>query len=303
MKTLNVKTKLKQLSYASILAACSVTLAHAAPEVEFNGVLEASIKKEKGEGTNAQIDTAEIGVVSKFNETVSAEIVLLSEDIGSDDETDFEVDTALIHFDTGFGVASAGKFTVPFTTGETSLIEDSLTLVEPVGYGVSFGGDLNGIEYQIYAADPAKEDMNDILGSTYTSESDLTFGDLMGASVRFSLMDNLDFNASYARMDGKNGVSAAFIGSMNDFGFIVEATDIKDEDKTRANIEASYDIGFGSVIASMQRDGAGDGLNSIGFVASVYDNTELKFQYGKTDPYDSNESKVDAVAVQLVYEF
>lgn len=302
MKGHNVKTKLKQLTYASILAACSVTLVHAAPELEFSGELEASVKKEKGEGTQAQIDKVEIGINSKFNETVSADVVLLAEDLGTDDEIKI-VETALINFNTGFGVASVGKFKVPFTSDETNLIEDSVTFLEPIGYGVSFSGDLNGIGYQVYAADPAYEDINDIIGSSHASESDLKFGDLMGVSINFPLAENVDLNTSYARMDGKNGLSASLNAAMGDFGLLLEATDIKDEDKTRHNIEASYNVGFGAVIAATQQDGEGDKWNSVGFVADVYESTELKFQYMKKNPKDSSETKTDSVAVQLVYEF
>ena len=117
------------------------------------GLIEASITSADDhdpatKNRQAQVDTVELSALVTFNENVSAEIVLLSEDIGSDDETDFAVDTALIYMNTGFGQVSAGKLTVPFTTGETNMIEDSATLIEPVGVGLSLSDAFNVLNIQ-----------------------------------------------------------------------------------------------------------------------------------------------------------
>ena len=199
-----------------------------------------------------------------FNENVSAEIVLLSEDIGSDDETDFAVDTALIYMNTGFGQVSAGKLTVPFTTGETNMIEDSATLIEPVGVGLSLSDAFNGFEYTVYAADPNKDDVADLNDNTFDKQTALGFGDLAGVSLNFALNDNLAFNASYARLDGESGKSGAIIGSIGNFGFILEATSTDISDNTRSNIEVSYNLGMGLIAASMQQDAEENDFNLSG---------------------------------------
>lgn len=282
------------------LSAVMATPVYADIKIEFSGLIEASISKVEGEDTQSAVDTIELGINVQINENVSGEIVLLQEDINTDDQTDFEVDTALIHLESQFGIFSAGKFTVPFTTGETNMIEDSTTLVEPVGVGVSFSGAVGIVEYSVYVLDPAFEDTADITGNSLPDESATAFGDLLGVNVNVGFTDNIAFNASYAKIDDKTGVSGALIGFMGDFGLILEATKIEDEDKTRSNIEASYSLGFGTFAASLQKDGEGVDYRTIGFNRDIFKNTNLNIQYIQMDDDGTNS---DTVAAMLAFEF
>jgi len=298
-----VTKKLKPLTYASLALALSAPHAYAAPEIEFSGVVEASIAQVEDEDAQAQVDTVELAIASKFNEKVSAEIVLLSEDIGSDDETEFAVDSALINFSTQLGDISLGKFTVPFSVGETHMIEDSATLVEPVGYGISFAGSAGIVDYQVYAADPAKDDTADITGNDYADEAALAFGDLAGVNLSVALTDSVQLNGSYVSIDDKVATSALLAASFGEFGVIAEATDVEDEDKTRTNVELSYDFGLALVAAGVQQDGEGNDIKSVGLVSEVYENTTVKMQYLVVDPEAKEGDETSSIAAQLVYAF
>ena len=268
--------------------------------IEFSGLIEASVSKADGEDSQSAIDTLELGISAQFNDQVSAEIILLQEDINTDDQTDFEVDTALIHMDTGFGTLSAGKFIAPFTTGETNMIEDSTTLVEPAGVGLSFSGEVDMVEYSIYAVDPAKDDTTDITGNTYADEAALGFGDLAGINVNVAFTDEVTFNGSYAKIDDKTGTSGALIGSFGELGIILETTKIEDEDKARSNVEVSYDLGFGVVAAALQKDADDVDYRSVGFSKDVYENTNLNLQFMQTD---DGKDESNSLAAMLAFEF
>ncbi len=296
-----------QLMQASLITAVASTAAYAEPKIEFGGVVEASITSSDDndsstKDTQAKVDTVELAITATMNDKVSAEVVLLSEDIGTDDETAFAVDSALINMETAVGTVSAGKFTVPFTTGETNMIEDSATLVEPVGVGIALSGAIDALEYTLYAADPMKDDAADINDKAYANESALGFGDLAGVNVNIAFNDNLAFNGSYVSLDGKTGTSGALIGSMGDFGLILEATNTDIADETRSNIELSYDVGMGTLAAAMQKNADGDSINSVGFSSEIYESTALNLVYSVTDPKAAGDNTT-AVAAQLAYEF
>ena len=268
--------------------------------IEFSGLIEASVSKTDGEDSQSAVDTLELGISAQFNDQVSAEIILLQEDINTDDQTDFEVHTALIHMDTGFGTLSAGKFTAPFTTGETNMIEDSTTLVEPAGVGLSFSGEVDMVEYPIYAVDPVKDDTTDITGNTYADEAALGFGDLAGINVNVAFTDEVAFNGSYAKIDDKTGTSGALICSFGELGIILETTKIEDEDKAHSNVEVSYDLGFGVVAAALQKDADDVDYHSVGFSKDVYENTNLNLQFMQTD---DGKDESNSLAAMLAFEF
>ena len=117
----------------------------------------------------------------------------------------------------------------------------------------------------MYAADPNKDDVADLNDNTFDKQTALGFGDLAGVSLNFALNDNLAFNASYARLDGESGKSGAIIGSIGNFGFILEATSTDISDNTRSNIEVSYNLGMGLIAASMQQDAEENDIQSVGF--------------------------------------
>lgn len=290
-----VKSGLLAAAVAAPLAAQAET-----PKVEFAGLIEASISKSDGQDSQAAVDTVELAIGAQINDSISAEVVLLQEDINTDDQTDLEVDTALINMQTQLGTVSVGKFTVPFTTGETNMIEDATTLVEPAGVGVAFSGEMDMVEYTLYSIDPAKDDTEEITGNTYADSNELGFGDVAGINVNIAFNDNIAFNGSYAKLDDKSGTSGALVGSFGDFGLILETTKIQDEDKARSNIEASYDLEVGTVAVSLQKDADDVDYRSLGYSVDVYENTNLNIQYMQTD---DGADKSNAVAAMLAFEF
>lgn len=290
---------INQLVKASFISTLVSTSAYAEPTLELSGLVEMSIAKAESDNkTQAAVDTVELAITAAMNDSISAEIVLLQEDMNTDDQTDFEVDTAFIHMETGLGTVSAGKFTVPFTTGETNMIEDPTTLIEPAGVGLVLSGAAGFVEYSLYTIDPAKDDTADITGNAYADQGELGFGDVAGMNVNVPFNDDIALNASYAKIDDKTGASAALVASMGGFGVILEGTSIEGEDENRTNIEVSYDLGMGTLAASVQKDGEGNEFRSLGFSTDIYENTALNFQYMNDDSANEN-----AMSAMLAYQF
>ncbi|KUJ72565.1 hypothetical protein [Thiomicrospira sp. WB1] len=291
MQHLPLKTALFSALFATapLSQAQSVTL----PEISFGGLLETSIQHEdangveKGENTQFVLDTVEIALGAHINDQIFGEVVLLQEDIGTDDKTDFEVDTALIGLATGYGTLTAGKMIVPFTTGETQMISDSLTLVEPNGNGIGFDTQLGPLEVSAYVVDPDNGYINDdYYGNTNLDQSELGWGDLSGVNAYWPVNDYLAFNGSYAKIDDDNAYSGAAFLSVNQFGLIAEGTDLDVEDHTRYNIEAFYESNVGTFSVAGQRDGENQDYILVGYNKEIYTNTHFLLEYNQNTDTD-----------------
>lgn len=305
-QTINPPSKharLNSVLCASMLYACTSTFAYAAPEVEFNGLFEASLTKVESETSQGKIDKIEFGVDVKFNDVFSVEIGVQNEEVGTDEVTGFFVETALLHLDSEFGTLSAGKLRVPFSMDEKLLIEESTTHVDLLGMGLSFTGALGPIEYQVYVVEPTKDELEEVTGNAYARSSELSFGDLKGVNLNIDLTESITFNTSYATIDNTRGISGTLTGSFSKFGWLLEATDIEGEETTRTNIEGHYKAGFGVLIASLQTDGDEREIKSLGFVTEVYENTHFKVQVQNVSPQQTDEVAYNSIAGQLTYEF
>jgi len=276
-------------STAPLAQAQTVTL----PEITFGGLLETSIQHEdadgveKGENTQFVLDTVEIALGAQVNEHVFGEVVLLQEDIGTDDKTDFEVDTAIIGLSTGYGTLTAGKMIVPFTTGETQMISDSLTLVEPNGNGLGFDTQLGPLEVSAYVVDPDNGYINeDYYGNTSMDQGELGWGDLSGVNAYWPVNEYLAFNGSYAKIDDDNAYSGAAFLNVNNFGLIAEGTDLEVEDHTRYNVEAFYASDFGTFSVAGQRDGNDEDYLFVGYNKEIYTNTTFLLEYNQNNETD-----------------
>jgi hypothetical protein len=286
---------LKSVLFSALFASASLAQAQTVtlPEVTFGGLLETSIQHEdadgvsKGENTQFVLDTVEIALGAHINEHVFGEVVLLQEDIGTDDKTDFEVDTALIGLNTGSGTLIAGKMIVPFTTGETQMISDSLTLVEPNGNGLGFDTQLGPLEVSAYVVDPDNGYINDdYYGDTSLDQGELGWGDLAGLNAYWPVNDSLAFNGSYAKIDGDNAYSGAAFLTVNQFGLIAEGTDLEVEDHTRYNIEAFYESNVGTFSVAGQRDGENQDYVFVGYNKEIYTNTTFLLEFNQNTDTD-----------------
>lgn len=291
MKHATLKTAL----VAALLATAPLTQAQTAtlPETTFGGLLETSIQHEdadgveKGENTQFVLDTVEIALGAQVNEHVFGEVVLLQEDIGTDDKTDFEVDTALIGLNTGMGTLTAGKMIVPFTTGETQMISDSMTLVEPNGNGLGFDTQLGPLEVSTYVVDPDNGYINeDYDGDTSLEQGELGWGDLAGINAYWPVNEYLAFNGSYAKIDDDNAYSGAAFLNVNNFGLIAEGTDLEVEDHTRYNVEAFYESNLGTFSVAGQRDGEDQDSILVGYNKEIYTNTHFLLEYNQNTDTD-----------------
>jgi len=282
----------------TLLASClamAMGQAQAAISIEWNGLIEMSAQHD-GTDTTLVVDTVELGVAATLSEDVSAEVVILKEGINSDDETDLDVDTAVVNIALGTGTFTGGLMTVPFTTGETNMISDSTTLVEPAGGASAYAMEMGNMGMTVYVADPD--------GSSYTA------GDMYGFNMAYTINDVAAFNASLISYDSDTAMSAMISGGMGNFGYIIEATDLTnanalatdmglDNTKTSTNIEVSYDAGYGTFAYARQKDGAGTNYNLVSFGKEVASNTFLTAEYNKSD-----ESGSDAnITVMLATEF
>ena len=291
MKHATLKTAL----VAALLATAPLTQAQTTtlPETTFGGLLETSIQHEdadgveKGENTQFVLDTVEIALGAQVNEHVFGEVVLLQEDIGTDDKTDFEVDTALIGLNTGMGTLTAGKMIVPFTTGETQMISDSMTLVEPNGNGLGFDTQLGPLEVSTYVVDPDNGYINeDYDGDTSLEQGELGWGDLAGINAYWPVNEYLAFNGSYAKIDDDNAYSGAAFLNVNNFGLIAEGTDLEVEDHTRYNVEAFYESNLGTFSVAGQRDGEDQDSILVGYNKEIYTNTHFLLEYNQNTDTD-----------------
>ena len=261
-----------QLLLASLFTVSAVTSAQAAPSVEFGGVVEVSVSKAGSAEAQSKVDTVELAITGKVSEQVSAEVVLLDEDLGSDDHTGLAVDTAIISLATAAGNVSLGKMKVPFTTGETNMVTDSAALEEPVGYGVALSGALQTVEYTIYVADPDKD---------YTGAADQAvdaFGDVAGLNINIPLMESVSLNGSFISLNGNHSWSGALLASRGHTSLIVEATSMDGEAKSRSNVELAYDLGFGTAALAVQEAGDGTDYVLAGFSTEIYQNTSLNLE-------------------------
>lgn len=117
---------MKKTTFSIALAAIlsSQTAANAEPTLAISGVIEVEASSVE-ETSDITVATIEVGLASKINEKVAAEVVLLHEE----DETDFSVDTAIVSLAISDSLRlTAGQTYVPFGIFGTYMISEPLTL-------------------------------------------------------------------------------------------------------------------------------------------------------------------------------
>lgn len=129
--------KKQPLLMTAILLASSPML-QAETNVEFSGLVEADIfsnnSDSSGNSSNIVVSTIEFGIEATLSDKVSANVTLLTEDIGSsagvnDDAGKVAVDEAAIQIELGSGSLSIGQMYIPFGFYESYFVTDPLTLL------------------------------------------------------------------------------------------------------------------------------------------------------------------------------
>ena len=285
--------KLKSLHQAVLTSLLVASTAHADMDINnavtMSGVVEVSISQFEHDAVVAAIDTLELTFGAQLADNIDAELVLLDEALGTSDHTGVAVDRAVVNFTTDMGVITAGKMTVPFASDNTNMISDSVTLEEPVGYGVVFANSFANLVYSVYATTPDND---------YTQTGDNNFADLSGMNVGYRFNDYSNIDASVVSVDGKTSTAFAFAGNAGKVGVIAQMTNMYGEAQPRANVEISYSVGYGTFAIAAQRDAASKEIWLYGFSADVTKDLTANVEY-KENVSDQETT----FTMQLAYNF
>ncbi len=305
--------------------------------MEVGGVVEVeAVYESPGEGkstTDADVATVELGAAVQVHDWAGAEVVLLY-----DDEEDLNVDAATLTVGPPDGPWSftAGQYTLPFGTYETSLVSDPVTLeigetgetalelgFEFDGFGASAfafnGGFDRGGDDRISgfgaAAGWAMESEDSAFGVNVSWINDLGESDAVEEAVGEEAGDR--------RVAGWTASGFASFGAVTVSGeYLAAASEFRDENIAGAepaswSLEAAYDFEIGgkeaTVAASWQRTEDAVLLELpetrwlVGLSVGLVDGVALGFEYKRDAGYGEAEGgdgkNSDAFATLLSAEF
>ena len=332
----------KHLPLISALAIMTASTSAYAELKNFNvsGLVETEVSftnsDSNGDSSDIAVPTVELAIETTFSEQVSANIVLLAEDIGTADQTDVTVDEATLSLPLGGATLTIGQTTVPFGSYESSGISDPLTLTlgETAETVIMYGREMeSGLSYSAYVFSgdtldsSGEKKINDLgfniamtqdawsAGIGYISniaDSD-TIGDI-GATITDDIA-GLDLNASFNT--GAITILFEHVMAMDDF----VAGDLGQNDDTppannitataqpsATHIEVSMDLGGDSSIAlslSSSDEAAEFGLyenaTAVIYSATVREHLGYAVEFMQADEYGSNSDTI--VTVQMALEF
>ena len=305
--------------------------------MEVGGVVEVeAVYESPGEGkssTNADVATVELGAAVQVHDWAGAEVVLLY-----DDEEDLNVDAATLTVGPPDGPWSftAGQYTLPFGTYETSLVSDPVTLeigetgetalelgFEFDGFGASafaFNGGLDrGGDDRISgfgaAAGYAMESEDSAFGVNVSWINDLGESDAIEEILGDEIGDR--------RVAGWTASGFASFGAATFSGeYLAAASEFRDEAIAGAepagwSLEAAWDFEIGgkeaTVAASWQRTEDAVLLELpetrwlVGLSVGLVDGVALGFEWKRDTSYDEAEGgdgkNSDAFTTLLSAEF
>jgi hypothetical protein len=295
--------------------------------------LEAEYEKEDGEEQESELvlDEVEIEIEGEINENLSAELVLLYEDEGQDDNN-IEVDIAQIvyAFDDSPWTMFAGRQYVPFGNYESALSSDPLTLdlgeANETALAFQYSQDtFNGSLY-IFGGDNERNDRElvDKFGAAfnYTTEavsfglgyiSDIGDSDLVQEVIENGGIDSTDYVDAFTAHLIVNIDDLTFIAETvqaND-SFVLPTANLDGQEPQAQNLEVNYAFSMGGKEAvfavSAQSTDEAEALDlpekkrAIALGVELNDNLELTFEASQSENYDGEET--DAILAELEVSF
>ena len=183
----------KNVSLAALMVVALVTVNPSSyAEMSLSGLIEVEgfvmDSDANDKSSDVVVSTVEVGIDAPLNEAVDVSIVLLAEDIGTDEQTDVGIDQAMVNLSVGNGVVTAGLVYVPFGGFQSAALTDplTLTLAETAETSLMYGIESDsGFVFQAYVFNG---DVDDAGGEN----NEINDGGLSVSLLRESWMAGID---------------------------------------------------------------------------------------------------------------
>jgi hypothetical protein len=325
--------------YLSLISAIVLTTATASTQAEIknfdiSGLIETEIafsnSDTNGDTSDIVVPTVELGIETTFSDQVSASIVLLSEDIGSAEQTDVTVDQAIVNLALGKATVTVGQTYIPFGSFETGVISDPLTLelAETAETVIMYGREMeSGLSYSVYAFNgdvelATEDEINDFGFNIAVVQDNWSVGIAYISNIADAntISDGRTGNANTDDVAGLNVVARISAGALSLYFEHVMALDkfragdfggdiTTDAEPAATHVEIGYELDDRSAIAvsiSSTDEAAEMGvpyenMSAIAYRRALYENASYAVEFLSADEYGNNSDSI--LTVQLAVEF
>lgn len=309
-----------------VASAISLILCSASIHADFkiSGAVEAEVSSvnsdSNGDSSDIAVPTVEFGIEAAINEQVDVVVVLKASDVGTVDQTDVEIDEAVLNFAVANGIVTIGQTTVPFGSYETSALSDPLTLVlgETGETVLSFTMENeSGITFSGYLFNGDVDDGDDAINDIVLSASLVRDNWSFGADYLSNLGDSDSLQEVPAAGNNVAGLALHGLFTSGNMTFIFEHVTAMDKfnagavnglEPSATHVEVDFDLGNDQLVAvSFSSSDDADGLidyetqTAVAYSSTLLEDVGLTIEVANAKEYNGNKDTV--ITAQLGVEF